>query len=795
MHRRFVAIILGLLCILSTSPAFAQAVVYRIDPQPVMTASGNVPVGGYPTAYFVPNATIKLCTNSTCTVLATTYTDSTGVTACASSAPVTLPGTNVCTPTAGAQGQFGFWIQPGTYYFTVTTVTGTFGPYPISSPTVGTLGGPGIVSSNLVGGLVPMSTNLDCSAFTGSSASVRIAACAAALPGTGGTLDTRNMPGPQTWNSNAFSGITAPVNLVCQGTTFTVPSSLIIPSNVNLIAGQGCVFSVTSGSTLTIAGSIDAPPVQIFAGLGTIAFDGPRIQQGYPQWWGAAGNGSTDDHIAIQASMDAIALAHGILVFPFAPNGYSIGTTGLTELNELTLRFPDNYDNSNQLLYNGTGWALTLGNASANTNGWMVDGLRLLLQNNGANGVLFQLTHHWVIRNSYIQGQTNISGAATNVCLADDGGTIDSFQGNIQNVRCNHVYKGFTPLSTGGTNTAVGIRLDNFYVYGDSLSGSKGIDFGASGNGDGYTLTGGDFEALDYGVYSNGGSGHGGHRMQVFGCRFEAIVTDVVYLGAFESNFGFYGCVNMDWTKVVQSAGKNTFLQNTDSSGNFVPSSFGVGAGDSTTAFTTGGFTGNNITVGGTTGPYFGSWSSAAGGTNWGIGIDSVTGHVKLIIQSGGGGTTYQAYDIDPASGNMVYAGTARINGATISVGGAQVVDAASSVRYSSATSDAFGEINSASGGKTWLHGDGSGSGCSAGDYCFYDATDTTMVMRGSPVNGNLAGISAAFASLPSSPNGYTLYCSNCKNVVNDSASPGATCVGSGSGAIARRENGHWACN
>lgn len=50
-------------------------------------------------------------------------------------------------------------------------------------------------------------------------------------------------------------------------------------------------------------------------------------------------------------------------------------------------------------------------------------------------------------------------------------------------------------------------------------------------------------------------------------------------------------------------------------------------------------------------------------------------------------------------------------------------------------------------------------------------------------------------ANLGSPPNGTMVYCSDCLNVVDDSASPGALCAGSGHGAVARRENGHWACN
>jgi hypothetical protein len=54
---------------------------------------------------------------------------------------------------------------------------------------------------------------------------------------------------------------------------------------------------------------------------------------------------------------------------------------------------------------------------------------------------------------------------------------------------------------------------------------------------------------------------------------------------------------------------------------------------------------------------------------------------------------------------------------------------------------------------------------------------------------------SLAFASLGSPTNGTEYYCSDCKNVIDNAATAGAACANTGSGAVSRRENGHWACN
>jgi hypothetical protein len=86
---------------------------------------------------------------------------------------------------------------------------------------------------------------------------------------------------------------------------------------------------------------------------------------------------------------------------------------------------------------------------------------------------------------------------------------------------------------------------------------------------------------------------------------------------------------------------------------------------------------------------------------------------------------------------------------------------------------------------------------------------DTSRDLKLRPGSGTLflgtAGVSvqgvyvqlgnAAYAGLGSVSNGQMIYCTDCKNVPDDSATAGAVCVSGGNGAVARREHGHWACN
>jgi hypothetical protein len=110
--------------------AFGQA--SRFDGY-VFTTTGTTPPGAYAPVLAIPGATIKVYTNAGASTLATTYTDGTEGTTCPTSAQVVLSGTSSCVSTSDAQGNFGFWIAAGNYWYTETLPNLTvFGPFPIT---------------------------------------------------------------------------------------------------------------------------------------------------------------------------------------------------------------------------------------------------------------------------------------------------------------------------------------------------------------------------------------------------------------------------------------------------------------------------------------------------------------------------------------------------------------------------------------------------------------------------------------------------------------------------------------
>lgn len=95
-----------------------------------------------------------------------------------------------------------------------------------------------------------------------------------------------------------------------------ISSDIEIPSNIKLNLEKGATIDVVEGKMFKIHGLIDAPVAHIFTGAGEIVFDTDYLQTVYPQWWGAKGDGLTEDTVTVQLAINSFTGKGGEIYFP-----------------------------------------------------------------------------------------------------------------------------------------------------------------------------------------------------------------------------------------------------------------------------------------------------------------------------------------------------------------------------------------------------------------------------------------------------------------------------------------------
>ena len=89
----------------------------------------------------------------------------------------------------------------------------------------------------------------------------------------------------------------------------TAAANLTIPKTALLRFEVGGFLSIESGASVTIDGALEASVFTIFdgPGKGNVRFGccPQLVTTAYPQWWGSATDGTTDDTAAIQAALDS----------------------------------------------------------------------------------------------------------------------------------------------------------------------------------------------------------------------------------------------------------------------------------------------------------------------------------------------------------------------------------------------------------------------------------------------------------------------------------------------------------
>lgn len=141
--------------------------------------------------------------------------------------------------------------------------------------------------------------------------------CSFSFPAAGGPLKKNHLYNKQDDLQSVISQSRHdPRTVVLPAGRWRVTTNLVVPEYITLRLKKGASVIVPASTKLTIKGNFSAPVAPIFSGDGAIVFSSTS-QHVYPQWWGAKGDGRTDDTCAIQKSIDAganIYLPEGVYI-------------------------------------------------------------------------------------------------------------------------------------------------------------------------------------------------------------------------------------------------------------------------------------------------------------------------------------------------------------------------------------------------------------------------------------------------------------------------------------------------
>lgn len=197
--------------------------------------------------------------------------------------------------------------------------------------------------------------------------------------------------------------------------TWTIDDDLTFASYPNLFVhmAPGAIFSVSTGKTLTIyspANIIAQPNQQIFSGSGVVAFSTGGII--YPEWWGAKGDGSTDDSVALQAAFTSAVTSGYRSEIIFQPRNYTYATAlTIPYAQGMTLKGKGGYFTPSgsgyntrvtTLSYTGAGVALTIGDGAQSQTGFRMEGIYLKGTSSATGGIYLDTAGGVVLRDMTI---------------------------------------------------------------------------------------------------------------------------------------------------------------------------------------------------------------------------------------------------------------------------------------------------------------------------------------------------------------------------------------------------------
>lgn len=296
--------------------------------------------------------------------------------------------------------------------------------------------------------------------------------------------------------------------VVTKNHNFATGGTVTIPANVSVVFEGGQFLCLGGASAVVFAGPVQARLEKIFGTTAGFSFAAGAVSEVWPEWWGAVGDGVTDDHTALQSALTSVRSGNN-----YAEN--AVLRLGARQYkNSAPLILPagalvqGSGRGSTRLLHSGANACLTTERISSRSyNLGLRDFDIILLSNAGLGFEGFEQLGAKLER-LYIEGTA--AAANTNRGVRFWSTTFDSFYNLCQSVWTNHCLIGFEVDGQGAGLPATSHMFVDCQAYGDRTNGtvgSRGWQLGPNCSGP-IAIVGGYVENAEYGVHTQGAIVH-----------------------------------------------------------------------------------------------------------------------------------------------------------------------------------------------------------------------------------------------------------------------------------------------
>ena len=166
--------------------------------------------------------------------------------------------------------------------------------------------------------------------------------------------------------------------------TWEIGVNVSFNTNTTVRIARGAVLNITGG-IVTFSGQLESGLFQIFSGAASddIVFGAGSVQELYPEWWGAKGDGVTDDSTAIQYCFDCVVNSNTYRIPIRFQSATYLHATGLTipYAQGITIHGTGGYFTPSGsghhprvsiLYYTGADVAFTIGDGAQNATGFIM---------------------------------------------------------------------------------------------------------------------------------------------------------------------------------------------------------------------------------------------------------------------------------------------------------------------------------------------------------------------------------------------------------------------------------------